>query len=102
MSDLVEVQVDAQPCFDPECGGLAEPEIDGTVRYLECQECGSTFGFVKVQNPVKVESCALGVPEDVRRAASAPMEGAMMDQVVKRAPVFVELGRKIGNKDARP
>jgi hypothetical protein len=92
LSDIIEA--DAQPCFDPECSGLAEPEIDGTHRYLECQECGSTFGYVKIQNPVVVDSCAMGVPEDIRRAASAPMEGAMLDQVRKNAPVFVELGRK--------
>lgn len=91
MSEVVETLADGErPCFDPECVGIAEPEIDGEHRYFECQECGSTFGYERMDIQARDDACAIGVPESLRRAMSAPMERAM----AATAPVKIELGKK--------
>jgi hypothetical protein len=67
------------PCRDPECAGVAEVEVDGDHRYFECMECGFCFGYERISVSTD-ETCAIGVPEDLRRSASAPMEQAQMDR----------------------
>ena len=67
------------PCRDPECDGIAEVEVDGDHRYYECMECGFAFGYQRISVSTD-ETCAIGVPEDLRRSASAPMEQAQMDR----------------------
>lgn len=67
-------------CGDEDCPGPAEIEQDGEYRYYECVECGMAFGYHKVAVPGADDNCAIGVPEDVRRAAS----GGRMD--VEEAP----------------
>jgi hypothetical protein len=78
------------PCGDPECaetGGRAEPESDGELRYYACTECGFEFGYEMTRQPEG--TCQLGVPEEVRRAASfAPVQ--------EPQPVF--LGTTIGRR----
>ena len=74
----------AVACLDPDCitdvgaRSVAEPEHDGDYRYYCCTTCGHTFGFVQSTSyAIAAQNggfCAVGVPEDVRRAASAPME----------------------------
>lgn len=77
---MLEGQIATQEC--PLCGAETEPERDGDFHYFECQneDCeveAFTWGFIKVQGPQIEGTCSLGVPEDVRRAASAPMENAL-------------------------
>lgn len=91
MADVIEAKADARPCRDSECLGVAEPEIDGEHRYFECPECGFCFGYERIQVST-TDNCAIGVPEDVRRRASAPMEEAMQ----RTQPVPIQLGRKPG------
>lgn len=104
MSEVMEVQADAKPCANPECptldpestvfNSLVEPEVDGDHRYYECEECGYAFGYERVGEGIRVEgACAAGVPESVRRAASAPMEGALADEK-KSQPVPVTIRRR--------
>jgi hypothetical protein len=45
-----------------------EPEEDGDLRLWVCNRCGDETGYVRI--PVQEGSCQLGIPEDVRRAAS--------------------------------
>jgi hypothetical protein len=45
-------------------------------RYYSCVVCGSEFGWEQVED-VPDDSCGLGVPEPVRRAASAPVEAQL-------------------------
>jgi hypothetical protein len=59
------------PCFDPECaedGGMGFPEADGDLRYYACPECGMEFGYEQVRQDAG--ACQIGIPEEVRRAAS--------------------------------
>jgi len=60
-----------------ECGGTAEPEEDGSLRYWVCGACSFTFGWE--QMPQDAGACFMGVPEHLQD---------------RRAPVFVELGRR--------
>jgi hypothetical protein len=76
------------PCFDPECaeaGGVAEPESDGELRYYACTTCGYEGGYEQVRQDAG--ACSLGIPEEVRRAASPAPEPQ---------PVF--LGSMIGRR----
>lgn len=80
MSELMETQAESRPC--PVCGALTEPELDGDHRYYECEadDCeagGYTWGYERIADGVRIESCQLGIPESVRREASAPMEQAI-------------------------
>lgn len=80
----------AVACADPEClddtgqPSWAEPEQDGDHVYFECVVCGYTFGYERLQTaPVAVDSggvCAVGVPESLRRFASAGMDQALASQ----------------------
>lgn len=77
---MLEGQIEAQRC--PVCDVETEPERDGDYHYFECEneDCeagGYTWGFIKIQVAQPDGSCSLGVPEDVRRSASAPMEQAL-------------------------
>lgn len=82
----------ARPCGDPDCGGVAEPEGDQELWYYVCDECGYEFGWEKVGTEIaEVGGCSRGISEDVRRAASAPMEAAMRRQE-PGSPVFVQIG----------
>ncbi len=66
-------------CADPACNGRAEPEQDGDHTYFECPECGYAFGFTRLSTVAVQQdgACAVGVPEDLRRAASQPMTNAL-------------------------
>lgn len=70
---------DSVRCTDPECSGRAEPEQDGDYTYHECLECGYAFGFQRIETLVAnpADHCSVGIPEDVRRAASRPMTKAL-------------------------
>lgn len=72
---------DEQPCRDPECSGVAEPEVDGAYRYLECVECGYQFAYERVDLPD--DTCGLGVPEEIRRMASIEPGRKMIPLTVK-------------------
>jgi hypothetical protein len=76
VSDL-ELEDDLIPCRDPECAGQAEEEVDGDVRYRVCQACGFEFAYERIEVGGEQGVCQIGVPEDLRRAASGPMEEAM-------------------------
>jgi len=87
-----------QPCRDEECGGTAEVEVDGDHKFYVCNDCGFEFGYEKVQTPnigTAGDSCAVGVPETIRRAASGGMEGAMAAEASK-APVPLTLKMPTG------
>lgn len=77
------------PCFDPECPGTGIPERQGDVLYHECDECGSEFNYVPIEQAEN--ACSIGVPEDTRRAFADrfpfPSEGPSDG-------VPVQLGRK--------
>jgi hypothetical protein len=55
----------------PSCGELAEPEQDGDLTYYACS-CGYEWGYQ--QEVQQDNSCQLGVPEDIRRAAQPAPE----------------------------
>ena len=81
--DVLEPWVEeaAVPCprGAEECGGTAVPEEDDGSRYWACTdpECGYTFGYQLV--PQDDGACSQGVPEHLQD---------------RRAPVFVEIGRR--------
>lgn len=97
---LLEVRDVGLPCpMRPDmCDneGLVEPELDGSHRYWECPECGYAWGYERIEEGVRLEgNCSLGVPESVRRAASAPTERAIAEE---RRAQPVELGLTIGRR----
>ncbi len=65
-------------CPDPDCvdeqgnPSPAEPETDGDTGYHACTRCGYLFGWHTTRAPYPGDSCAVGIPEAVRRAASPP------------------------------
>lgn len=66
------------PC--PACRHPAEPEQDGDLTYHDCGTCGYIFGFTRITPTLSAENsntCAVGVPEAIRRAASAPAEATL-------------------------
>lgn len=74
MSDTFsEVQATARWC--PVCPDelgkqtLVEPEQDGDHLFYECEECGYAFGYERITEGRIEGSCALGIPENVRKAA---------------------------------
>lgn len=73
------IRAETVPCADPGCRGRAEPEQDGDHTYFECEECGYAFGFTRSETVLayRDDNCAVGVPEDIRRAASQPMTNAL-------------------------
>lgn len=86
------ISADSRPCADPRCNGRAEPEQDGDHTYLECETCGYCFGFERAET-VAVNSegtCSVGIPEDVRRAASRPMTNAL----AASQPPLLSIGRR--------
>lgn len=88
------------PCTDPGCGGQAEPEQDGDHIYYECLTCGYTFGFTRTENLLVQPggACAVGVPEDVRRAASQPMTKAL----AASGPPLLSIGRRADAQHVHP
>lgn len=62
----------AVACRDPECPGVAEPEQDGDTYFHACVECGYEFNFriIRTTTVAGTDTCAIGVPESVRRSAS--------------------------------
>lgn len=76
---VTEVEADERPCQNPDCDNEhVEPEVDGDHRYWECEDCGYAFGYERIDESTRIEgNCSIGVPEDVRRQASAPMEAAL-------------------------
>lgn len=92
-SVVVESRQDERPC--PICGSMTEPELDGDHLYYECwapgcEGGGYAFGHRKVDSGVSIGDCERGIPESVRRAASAPMEAALA-QEAKSQPVLLGL-----------
>jgi hypothetical protein len=85
------INAESVPCADPECGGQAEPEQDGNYLYFECA-CGHTFGFTRSETVLvdPTGACAVGIPEDVRRAASQPMTNALRAS----GPPLLSIGRR--------
>lgn len=102
------VQAEMRDCADPECleengPRMAEPEQDGDHSYYICTVCGYEFGWGKVQSQtMAVEqdgSCQVGIPETIRRSASAGMENAMASAAREEARTKpVDLGLKIGRR----
>jgi tRNA(Ile2) C34 agmatinyltransferase TiaS len=85
------IKAESVPCADPLCRGRAEPEQDGDHTYFECEDCGYAFGFTRTDVLAKRDNgCAVGVPEDVRRAASQPMTNALRAS----APPLLSIGRR--------
>lgn len=83
----------SRPCGDPDCEGVAEPEGDQELWYYVCDECGFEFDYQKVTTEVvSVEGCSRGIPADVRRAASAPMERALGEQAKRSNIVPLTIG----------
>jgi hypothetical protein len=62
--------------YEYETTTMVEPELDGDLRYYECHVCGHEWGWERLEAQQE-NTCSMGVPEDVRRAASAGMEKAM-------------------------
>jgi hypothetical protein len=79
------------PCRDEECDGTAEVEVDGDHRFRVCQKCGFEFGYEKIETTGETHACGIGVPESIRRAASAGLEGAIRSEAAKQ-PVPVQIG----------
>lgn len=66
--DLIELQSDGLvDC--PQCGGKAEPELDGEHAYYACS-CGFEFGYTRVEGNRLEGNCQIGVPANVRKAFS--------------------------------
>lgn len=82
------------PMTPDECerSEVVEPEIDGEHMYYECPDCGYAWGYQRVEGLSVEGNCAIGVPEEVRREASAPMEQAMRKEQQKQP---VSLGSTI-------
>jgi hypothetical protein len=83
------------PCGDPECaeaGGMAEPESDGELRYYACTTCGYEFGYEMARQDEG--ACSLGIPEEVRRAAS--INPGSIAPAQEKPPVFLSttIGRR--------
>jgi hypothetical protein len=65
-------------CGDPECGGTATLEQDGDhCTYWACEECGFEFGYELISQ--QDETCQIGVPESIRRQASAAANAVFDD-----------------------
>jgi hypothetical protein len=77
-------------CADPECPEpqpSAQPEADGDLRYYACA-CGMEFGYEVARQDAG--ACQLGIPEQVRRAASIEP-----GQPESGQPVFIgSIGRR--------
>lgn len=87
------INAETVPCADPACGGRAEPEQDGDHLYYDCTQCGYTFGFTRTDTTLahRDNTCAVGIPEDIRRAASEPMTQALR----KTTPLpLLSIGRR--------
>jgi hypothetical protein len=86
------ISSDSRPCSDPSCNGRAEPEQDGDHTYFECVDCGYCFGFQRVETVAvnRAGHCSVGIPEDVRRAASQPMTNAL----AASQPPLLSIGRR--------
>lgn len=86
------IQAESVPCADPQCRGRAEPEQDGDHLYFECVDCGYAFGFTRSETVLQqpAGTCSVGIPEDVRRAASQPMTNAL----AASGPPLLSIGRR--------
>jgi hypothetical protein len=93
MSDeLLEMVGDTVPCRDPECIGTAEVEVDGDHRFYVCEACGFEFGHKKSEGTsLNSDNCGIGVPESLRRRASAATQSAIQ-QEERAQPVMVQIG----------
>jgi hypothetical protein len=72
----------------------AEPEGDGEHQWKECVTCGYQTGWVTT-DAVSVggsgDTCQVGIPEGVRRAASSHAERALAQQA---GPPLLQIGRR--------
>lgn len=85
------------PCADSECDGQGEPDGDNELKYYTCDNCGYEFGYQRIPQTVISEdqagNCSVGIPEEVRRRASVPMELALREQQRREAgPVPLQIG----------
>lgn len=98
---VTEVVLEYLLSINPDCllkigqRSPAEPEGDDTHQWKECVTCGYQTGWVQI-DAVSVggsgESCQVGVPESVRRAASSYAEKAI-SQRDQGAPLL-QIGRR--------
>lgn len=96
-ANVLETELDSglKPCKNPECdNAYVEVEQDGDHLYWECGECGFTFDYQRIDAPqVHDDSCQVGIPEPVRRRASAGMEKALRQEASK-VPVMLQIGKR--------
>lgn len=59
----------------------AEPEQDGDFLYYTCPECGSSFGYRRIEPDGPV--CAAGLPLAAPRAGDSPV---FLGQTISRRP----------------
>lgn len=96
MSEVQEITAEEKPCRDPDCPGIAEPEIDGEHRFWWCTICGFEFDYEIVSDLQTGDSCQAGISEGVRRAfAETPGVAANPASVSdpNARPLF-QIGRK--------
>lgn len=92
---------EAVACHNPDCvdehgnRSVAEPEQDGDHSYHTCTVCGDDFGWHRTDlTAVSPDgSCVAGIPEHVRRAASAGMENALAADARQQLPLL-RIGRR--------
>jgi tRNA(Ile2) C34 agmatinyltransferase TiaS len=82
------------PCRDSSCPGRAEPDGDGELRFHVCPVCGYEFGYQRPETVEVKDSCSLGVPVEVRKAASAPMGRVLADDARQAALPVLQIGRR--------
>lgn len=88
-----------EECIDSDTGlrSIAEPDGDGDLHYYACDNCGYEFGYERITpDTLAVDedgSCSIGVPAEVRKAASAGMEASLAAQQRKELPVL-QIGRR--------
>lgn len=97
---LMQLEEQGKPCpmYPDVCDNdqLVDPELDGSHRYWECEECGFAWGYELIEEGTRIEgNCSIGVPESVRKAASAPMEQAIAREASSQP---VDLGLTIGRR----
>jgi hypothetical protein len=98
---------EVRDCGDPDCvgggKGTAEPEQDGDHKYWICQVCGFEFGWERLESQTMAVSqdgsCSVGIPTEVRRAASGAHDraAAQLDAEERRLQP-VDLGLSIGRR----
>jgi len=98
MYELVDLAEGEAPC--PSCDDVAVVEQDGAYRWFVCT-CGYEFGWEQMETTTvaldREGSCAIGVPAELRRRASAGMESALRSD--REGPI--DLGLTIPTRRAK-